>query len=254
MILTLTLSTFLPFKRRGDLVDLGQHPSFDRPLGQPTCFPYNEGTPSRRDYVCVSPDFLLFITDFSVTPPTDIPVHATLTVGISFPINSPTQTIVLPQGSIHDHFLDILRHKHGQVDAKALTTKQIVQGRLCVQQMVEKHFEDHDEDMQRVIQSGNPDRIWEKWNQRCIQGICSGFGKALDGTTELDPMKNYTPPEEKLFRLYGRPQFVQVFISQKRRKDPEKNVTQQLQEGQQMLMQRRRLQTRSLTLQRTSQV
>ena len=78
-----------------------------------------------------------------------------------------------------------------------------------------KKFEDHDEDMQWVIQSGNPDYIWEKWNQRCIPGICSGFRLLLDGVTD------YTAPDEKLFRLYGRPKFVQVPIVQKHQKDPE---------------------------------
>eukprot|EP00973_Karenia_brevis_P089689 12398981-Karenia_brevis.AAC.1 len=34
----------------GEYVDLGAHDCFEGPTLQPTCFPYNHNTPTRRDY------------------------------------------------------------------------------------------------------------------------------------------------------------------------------------------------------------
>ena len=67
----------------GSLIDLGLHTGFDGPTAQPTCFPFNNGTPSRRDYALVSSEFLPFISSFEVLAPnadTVIPVHACLKI------------------------------------------------------------------------------------------------------------------------------------------------------------------------------
>ena len=50
----------------GSLIDLGLHTGFQGPTAQPTCFPFNNGEPSRRDYAFISADFLPFVSGFEV--------------------------------------------------------------------------------------------------------------------------------------------------------------------------------------------
>ena len=79
------------------LIDLGLHSGFQGPTAQPTCFPFNNGEPSRRDYVFVSSEFLPFVTSFEVIAPNAdnmIPVHACLKFDIDFPMTAPTKTVL----------------------------------------------------------------------------------------------------------------------------------------------------------------
>ena len=100
----------------GSLIDLGLHTGFDAPTAQPTCFPFNKWALSRRDYLLVSADLLLFVNHFQVLAPDSdsvIPVHACLKIDISFPMHAPTQTVLRMPPSLYDPFLEILSHIHG---------------------------------------------------------------------------------------------------------------------------------------------
>ena len=81
----------------GSLIDLGLHAAFQGPTAQPTCFPLNNGAPSRRDSAFVSADCLPFVSNFEVIAPsadTMIPVHACLKIEIDFPMTAPTKTVL----------------------------------------------------------------------------------------------------------------------------------------------------------------
>ena len=87
----------------GSLIDLGLHTGFNGPTAQPTCFPFNNGAPSRRDYAFVSADFLPFIRSFGVLAPSDdnmISVHACLKIDIDFPMTAPTKTVLTKPASL----------------------------------------------------------------------------------------------------------------------------------------------------------
>ena len=108
---------------------LGTHAAFGHPVMLPTFFPHGDGTPSRTTFILVSIDFLPFVTDFTVTSPADIPVHACLQINSGCPIQAPTKTIVVSPASLHDHVLNVLRHKHGLGSIQDLTNKKIGEGR-----------------------------------------------------------------------------------------------------------------------------
>ena len=98
----------------GSLIDLGLHAGFDGPTAQPTCFPFNNGAPSRRDYAFISADFLPSISNFEIIAPSDdnmIPVHACLKIDIDFPITAPTKTVLTKPPSLFDWYLGILMLK-----------------------------------------------------------------------------------------------------------------------------------------------
>ena len=238
-------STLQALLSDGSLIDLGMHSGFHAPTGQPTCFPYNNGAPSRRDYVFISSEFLPFVSNFEVVAPcpdTLIPVHACLKIDIDFPMTAPTKTVLTKPPSLYDWFLDILMLKHGITDPKMLTVKQKGAGRQVVRDSAARVFEQQADDLYKAHLSGNTSLLWRTWSSTAMSGIYQGLEDLAEG------IDNVALPPKKYFQTYGNPKLAKVPLYAKVRHDPDKVVAARVHRGVPALRQYRRAQTLANTL------
>ena len=92
VVISPALATYLT---DGDFVDLGAIAHvYGHPPNQPTCFPYNNSRPSRRDYVFDSSSLLPLISNFSVGPQGDFGVHGCLHLQLTIPHEGLRKTVV----------------------------------------------------------------------------------------------------------------------------------------------------------------
>eukprot|EP00973_Karenia_brevis_P061011 8483536-Karenia_brevis.AAC.1 len=109
----------------GKLFDLGQHAQlFGGQAFAPICFPPNSGTPSRRDYVFVTPDLIPFVHAFQVLD-IDVPVHKHLSVHLQIPKTMPTKLVPNTTASIISHVHELAKAQLDIPDTQPIKAKQL---------------------------------------------------------------------------------------------------------------------------------
>eukprot|EP00973_Karenia_brevis_P042151 5836310-Karenia_brevis.AAC.1 len=124
-----------------------------------TCYLPNHPHPTRRDFAFVSVDFVLFVSNFRVAPPSEIPVHGYLAFDVSFPCHNLTKQVLLAPSSFSQPFDNIIRHKHSISEHNNIPPD-IYQLELAV---VHEHVHHHITDLTHIT---SIDALWRAW---CVQ-------------------------------------------------------------------------------------
>ena len=157
----------------GTYIDLGAHAHlFGHAPGQPTCFPTNDGTPSIRDYAIISADLLPFITNFEVLERAEVPVHAPLSLSLSFPTTCPQKvTLIHPNSGLSPTLLATVRALHGLSDQQEISKELLRSTTTLLHARIHDYFIQSAPLLQSALHAGDTTPAWKLWSQCVTKGF-----------------------------------------------------------------------------------
>ena len=197
----------------GMYIDLGAHAHvYGQPPNQPTCYPYNNGKPSRRDFAFASSDLLPLVSDFKVGPLADLPVHGCLHLQLSVPHDSPKKTVITkPDMSIAERFDGVVKQlcekQEVQPDTKTASAIRQV-AKQTLQEHIRNKIDKYQTTCRQHIQAKDTSSAWGLWSRAIVEGFAEAWPHLAKADTDTDDSSPATKVDHaRTYSMYGRPCF-----------------------------------------------
>ena len=167
----------------GEFVDLGSIAHvYGHPPNQPTCYPYNNGTPSRRDYAFASSTLLPLISSLFVGPQGDFPAHGCLHLQLTIPHEGLKKTVLTrPDMTMAERFEAAVQTvcDQQQCDRGSQAAKTIrQQASQKLRESIANRLTQYGDSLHNHIRRRDTSATWGLWSRAVVGGFAEGLPPA----------------------------------------------------------------------------